>query len=249
MARILGRKKERELIAFAHSYLAEAFPNPGRKNCPADDALRELARQPRARDESLTSHLSCCSPCFRAYMAHLAEARSKPARSLLLPRTAIAAWPALAVVALAVVVTISSLVAIKRRPSVTQIRPPSPPVGPWHAAPSAIYVPVVIDLTNRSAIRGVEGRDRPTPTLLSFRADLTVLLPLGSEEGTYTVQIKSKSRILWMKSVSAHRESGQTMLHARADLAGLANGSYDLEVHSGALDLNAPILVHAAETH
>ena len=70
-------EREQDLLEFAHSYLSEAFPNPERQGCPPDNALRILASRPTESDESISNHLTCCSPCFNAYMAHLAHARAE----------------------------------------------------------------------------------------------------------------------------------------------------------------------------
>ena len=70
-------RKEEELLVFARSYLSDAFPNPERAGCPSDDALRLMAIRPVDSDASLSEHLTCCSPCFNAYVGHLAEARAK----------------------------------------------------------------------------------------------------------------------------------------------------------------------------
>src|SRR5260370_41146594 len=76
----IGTKKRRvfetegDLLEFTRSYLSEAFPNPGRNGCPPDNALRLLANRPTHSGKSIGSHLTCCSPCFNAYMAHLARA-------------------------------------------------------------------------------------------------------------------------------------------------------------------------------
>src|SRR5207237_10578866 len=65
---------EQDLLDFTHSYLSEDFPNPERKGCPPDDALRVLAFAPIKSEKSVSGHLTCCSPCFNAYMAHIANA-------------------------------------------------------------------------------------------------------------------------------------------------------------------------------
>ena len=80
--------KEEELLAFARSHLSEAFPNPERTGCPPDDALRSLAIEPLHADESVSEHLACCSPCFNAYMAHLAQAKAEIRRTTWIRRSA-----------------------------------------------------------------------------------------------------------------------------------------------------------------
>lgn len=51
-----------EFLEFADSYLREAFPNPARTGCPADEELQKLAEDPRQADLSLTQHISFCYP-------------------------------------------------------------------------------------------------------------------------------------------------------------------------------------------
>src|ERR1700722_14048551 len=70
-------EREHELLEFARFYLSDAFPNPEREGCLLDDALRILASRPTKSDESISNHLTCCSPCFNAYRAHLAHARAE----------------------------------------------------------------------------------------------------------------------------------------------------------------------------
>jgi hypothetical protein len=251
MASILRRNRERELLDFARSYLAEAFPNAERKDCPSDDALRQfafqpLSTQPAAGDESLTSHLGYCSPCFNAYMAHLREAESGPARSSFGQRLASVPRLRLVFAAAAVLATIFSVLLVRRRPSITVVQP-APIAMPMASPPArtlAAYVPLVIDLSKQSPVRALEHvSHRPAPVSVGSRLQLTIRLPLGSEEGIYAVRVRSPSRIFWSKSVPAHREGGQTLLHTQADLSRLDSGSYDLEVHSRALDLSVPILL------
>src|SRR3989442_15347618 len=70
-------KKNKELLDFARSYLSEAFPNPDRKGCPPDAALRSLAFSPAEGEPAVTEHLAACSPCFRRYGELLAELKSQ----------------------------------------------------------------------------------------------------------------------------------------------------------------------------
>src|SRR5262249_9664256 len=79
-----------ELLVVAGSYLSDAFPNPQRIDCPPDDVLRSMAIRPLASDAYVSDHLTCCSPCFKAYTGHLAQARAKPLRSAWIRRSAVA---------------------------------------------------------------------------------------------------------------------------------------------------------------
>ena len=64
---------EEEFFGFAKKYLAEAFPNPQRIDCPPDPELASLAEHPTEADPFISQHLTCCSPCFNRYMEILAE--------------------------------------------------------------------------------------------------------------------------------------------------------------------------------
>ena len=46
-----ARLNNDELLRFADSYLREAFPNPDRTGCPADEQLRDLAEAPNPTNE------------------------------------------------------------------------------------------------------------------------------------------------------------------------------------------------------
>jgi hypothetical protein len=80
-------EREQDLLDFTRSYLSEAFPNPERKGCPPDGALRTLASGPIQGDKTINDHLTCCSPCFNAYMTHLAHARAEAVQSQRIRRT------------------------------------------------------------------------------------------------------------------------------------------------------------------
>ena len=70
-----ARLNNDELLRFADLYLREAFPNPDRAGCPADEQLRDLAEKPSAMKAVLTEHISCCSPCYQRYAELLQEQR------------------------------------------------------------------------------------------------------------------------------------------------------------------------------
>jgi len=109
---------------------------------------------------------------------------------------------------------------------------PTSPVNPVVA-----YSPLSLDLTNISPIRG----SKP-PTTGSQRRirvpgsplDLTLSLPLGSEEQTYSVSLKAAGRTFWSKSTKAHLNKGQILIRVQADLSQVPAGNYNLEVKSAA---------------
>lgn len=242
---------EREFLDFARSYLSEAFPNPERTGCPPDDALRQLARHPLQSDLSLTDHLTCCSPCFKAYMGYLGELK---AEMVLQQRERRIIWVrrSAAVVAIAAVLVIVFYLFFPRRNNEHIIAPrtpaPTTPGNPPQAPVVATYVPVMIDLSNAAPQRGAKPRKSGEPTIIPANSliDLTVRLPLGSELRRYSVSLNSKQDVLWSESIQAQRQSGDTVLRASVDFRHIPVGVYDLRVASRGKHLSAAVSITAS---
>jgi len=224
-------EREQDLLDFTCSYLSEAFPNPERKGCPPDDALRTLASGPMQSDESISDHLTCCSPCFNAYMAHLAHARAGEVQSQRIRRFT---WirQSLVTASVAVMLMIAIYVFFTRR----------------HGAPTAtaIYVPVLVDLSNASPSRGRDQSEAgPSPQVIpsSPLIDFTLQLPLGSEAREYSVMLSSNQHVVWSDSAQAHLENRQMLLHMHADFTHVRVGNYDLVVVSKGFRLTVPVVV------
>ena len=236
--------KSKDILAFARSYLAGAFPNPDRHGCPPDEALQSLTVNPRATEEGITEHIASCTPCFKRYSELLIEVKSQKAVDEELPWNGLSGWfrahPLLVGAALACALFIAIGVGLWIRFSVPnppplethQPRKPTSPVNPVVA-----YSPLSLDLTNISPIRG----SKPPTTGSQSRVrlpgsplDLTLSLPLGSEEQTYSVSLKAAGRTFWSKSTTAHLNKGQTLIRVQADLSQVPAGNYNLEVKSAA---------------
>ena len=85
-ARTKPRKRKKKLLSEAsllelgRKHFAKDFPNPNRQGCPPKGELKRLAENPRDAHESVLSHVSSCSPCYRDY-SHFLQARKKTLRS------------------------------------------------------------------------------------------------------------------------------------------------------------------------
>ncbi len=229
-------ERERDLLDFTRSYLSEGFPNPERKGCPPDDALKVLASGPTQSDESISDHLTCCSPCFNTYMAHLAHARAEDVHSQRIRR---ATWirRSLVTAGVAVMLIIAIYVFFTRR----------------NGAPTAtaIYVPVLVDLSNASPSRGHDQSEAgPSPQVipLSPLIDFTLQLPLGSEAREYSVMLSSNQHVVWSDSAQAHLENRQMLLHMHADFTHVRVGNYDLVVVSKDFRLTVPVVVKSTSS-
>ena len=242
-------RKEEELLVFARSYLSDAFPNPERKGCPPDDALRAMALRQYEGDESVSDHLTCCSPCFNAYIAYLDQARAKVRKVTRIKRSVIAFGIA------AMLVTVAYLLVIKRR-NAPIVAPGNPapitaPRTPNQGQAATVYVPVLIDLSGTSPTRGSkQSGTRPVPQVIPSGSpvSLTLRLPLGSEHRRYSMILTSGRKVVWSASAQARRENEETLLHVDADFKDLRPGSYRLQISSGGLRLSTPILIRTALT-
>jgi hypothetical protein len=240
-------RKEEKLLAFARSYLSDGFPNPERTGCPPDDTLRLMAIRPLGSDESVSEHLTCCSPCFNAYMDYLAQEKAKIRRTTLIRRSA----AALGIAAVLVIVAYVFLAKHRNAPTIAPGIPPpiTTPGRPNQTQTAAIYVPVLIDLSNASPTRGAkQSTARSVPQVIPSGSPvaLSLHLPLGSEERLYLITLRSGRNIVWSQLAQARRENGDTLLRVHADFSDLPAGSYNLQVSSGGRRLSAPVLIKSA---
>jgi hypothetical protein len=248
-------EREQDLLEFARSYLSEAFPNPERKGCPPDDTLRLFGTRPTESEESISNHLTCCSPCFNEYMADLAHARAQLVSSQRIRR---ATWTRRSLVTAGVlaILMIAFYVFFNRRHLEHTIAPRTPeplgkPATPAQVPATARYVPVLVDMSNASPVRGLDRGDAsPPPQVIpsSPLIHLNLLLPLGSEQRRYSVRLSSSRDVVWSGSALAHLENGRMLLHMHADFSDISAGNYDLVVVSNGFHLAAPVLVKSASS-
>ena len=226
------RSNNDEFLRFADSYLRDAFPNPARTGCPADQELQQLAEQPTQATAAVTEHISCCSPCYERYAELLEQQRAslrlgffgRLARHWHIRRARLI-WASAA----ALVLLCAAVVLIITRS------------GPKPTAYSAFS----IDLSSASPIRGTGGEPAkreiqvPQETL-----ELSIQLPIGSEEGAYEVSLRSGPNVLWSQVAQAHLIEHVVQLKTRVDLRPFSPGKYDLTVESaGGLRFVQPIQI------
>jgi hypothetical protein len=243
-------KRDQDLFDFGRAYLSEAFPNPDRQGCPTDEMLRRLAMRPTQSDASITDHLTCCSPCFNAYMAHLDDLRADAKQSRQAGR---AIWIRRIVffTGIAAVLVISSyLLFIKRQNTPGIVQRPLPAISKPGIAPqisaTSKYISVLVDLSHAAPGRGTnDGAPRRSAQIVpaSQFVDLTLHLPVGSEAAMYSITLSSKMGTEWSGSAKARLESGQPGLSMRADFSHIHPGQYDLLVVSKGLHLSVPVMV------
>lgn len=243
-------RNEEEVLVFARSYLSDAFPNPERAGCPSDDALRVMAMGQHESDESISDHLTCCSPCLNAYMGHLAQAKKKVRRITRIRRSA-------AVLGIAAILVIVAYVFVAKRRNSPIVAPGNPaPITasgrPDQTQTTAKYVPVLIDLSSASPTRGSkQSTARSVPQMIPCGSPvaLSLRLPLGSEQRRYLITLTSGRQLVWSASSQARRENGDTILHVTTDFKDISPGSYRLQVSSAGRRLSTPVLITTAVTN
>jgi len=219
----LPRQQEAEFTAAAARIFRTAFPNPERNGCPPEGALASVARKEGdfAANQEILEHLTCCSPCFAEYESLLH--RQRVHRNLkilalcasLLITTGLAIW---------FYAFRGELKLPQHKPTIVQEQPAP------RQAPPVQYQTAVIDLRNRSPVRG-EGQpsaaDEVIASLPAQPLELSVYLPIGSEEGQYELRIlREGDAPLATISGSARFEGRITLLRVRTNLSDLAPGRY-----------------------
>jgi len=241
-------ERHQELFDFARAYLSEAFPNPERAGCPLDHVLRSFARTPRQVARSIADHVSCCSPCFNTYTAHLEQARAEAKQSRQTARVMRIRWfLASAGVAIGLLIVVyAGLMKPPNKPSAT-LNPPTPASQPASSGqvPVMASVRVLLDLTTAAPERGLRPRSQTPMRSISAepRVDLILRLPLGSEAGRYSVSLASKRRTEWSSIARARIEDGEPVLNIRCDFSHVPDGTYELVVASRGQRLRLPLVI------
>lgn len=210
------RDAERLVKATRRMLLGGGYPNPERVGCPGSNVLEDLARDRiDLRDaKGRILHLGCCSPCFIEYTTFRQQATKRKRVKYAL---AMAAMVALFVVG-------GWLWRAYRFPGSG---------GTPNVPTVATYQPLTLDLRNRLVFRGEQPPSAPAGPiqLPRERLDLTILLPVGSEAGNYTVQVSTElGKTLATATGSAVIQNGITVLKVELDLSRLNPGSYVLGI-------------------
>src|SRR5258706_6782467 len=95
------------------------------------------------------------------------------------------------------------------------------------------YSAFTIDLSSASVVRGT-GRE-PAKSEIQVPQellDLSIQLPVGSEEGSYQVSLHSGPSVLWSQVAQAHLTDHVVRLKAQLDLRPFQVGRYEMTVES-----------------
>ena len=211
------RREERKILELASEYVRSGFPNPERLGCPGSEALKSIAGRnlkfPEAED--IVDHIATCSPCFVEYKAIRRRSRRR-----LVGGTALCCVLGL---------LLSGLIwrfATPARPGTETVaqRPPT-------------ALKAVLDFRNRTAERSdqKQSRNEPfAPHLRRAHLDLSIELPVGTEDGLYSVQFRNQvgQSVVNATGTAAWDGAAETLAVA-VDLRNLPPGDYVLAIRSG----------------
>lgn len=229
---VLSKQEEQRLIAAGRRVLLSGgFPNPERAGCPHSDVLKAIAFRRISLTEATQyiDHVGGCSPCFIEYTALRKDAQRRKTLEL-------------ALIAAAVLIAISTagwlwkvyrFQGIARRPTVATVTP---------------YQSVTLDLRGLVVPRGkqLSSANPPPLRLPRGRLDLTILLPIGSELGTYEVQVLTElNKPLVNARGIASIQNGITALKTTLDISKVYPGPYVLSLSQrGEENRVYPLVVH-----
>jgi hypothetical protein len=223
----LPRQQEQEILAAASKVFRTAFPNSERAGCPPPITLLSVVRKRCAASEGerILEHMTCCSACFGEYEGLLRKERvSRTLRVLAL--------------CAALLITVGAAIWFNGFRGASPVRPSEPLTvqkapPPTPVPPTPVQI-ATVDLRNRSTVRGETGPTSGDLVVASLPAqplDLTIYMPIGSEESRYEVAIlRAEGNPLVAVGGSATLQNRKVTMQLRIDLTGLAPGRYLLGV-------------------
>ena len=234
----LTRREDRALLKALREIVLTQYPNPERKDCPGTSVLRAIATKRINMFDPAHEHVPNCSPCFKELTDIQQRLRR---RNVVLWAVATAGT---AIVTLAVLIPyfglrqntpIKSETVQKERPveppATTQRDVPIQSVSPEPPQPAQpVYEAALLDLRNASAVRAIERPDSDKENVIDLPRGLlrlTVQLPVGSDAGSYEIQIRDSSE----NQVRTARgpaiiEDGITKLSVNLDTRSIQPGQY-----------------------
>ena len=158
--------------------------------------------------DNVVDHIATCAPCFEEYNRQRQRYRLRNAG--------------------AVVLGCAGLLVLGFFWKYGPAKQPHPKELVAKEAPAPVLA-ATLDYRNWTAERSEQSRPRPaeTPHLTRARLDLTIKLPIGTEDGVYTVQFRSNNNEPVAEAVgSATWDGTAEALKIRTDLRNVPAGTY-----------------------
>jgi hypothetical protein len=212
-----ARQTERRLVKLATDAALRDSANPERVGCPGPEAIEAVVcrRHSFPDFDNVVDHISTCTPCFSEY------SRQQSRRRLRRKGVIVFACATTVLVGLYVTHPVSK----KPRSEITASRetPPIPTLA-------------TLDYTAWTAVRSENPQARPVspPKLPRVRLELTIRLPIGTEDGPYTVEFRSgRDEAVVQATGHANWDGTAEVLKVSADLTRATPGLCTLTIRSG----------------
>jgi hypothetical protein len=217
------KEQERHLLRLAKKLFMEQHPNPQRIGCPGAQLLKAVADAspvlPPAQQNAIMEHLSICSPCYREFYGYRRSVRFRRQIPIFL--------------GVAVITIVAGVLAYDyfARPAPSP-QPQQPIAREEPAAP--VYEQALLDLRGHSPARSQTPAPTPAQSELALprgRLTLTIVLPVGSEEGNYSIRLgrPGEEAVLAARG-RAEINDGTTSFEVRIHTSNLSPGQYVLGV-------------------
>lgn len=219
--RLPSRQAERRIVKMAGEAVRDDFPNPERIACPSSDAIHAVVGKHIAFPDfdNIVDHIATCTPCFEEYNRQRQRIRH---------RNAVAAL--LTCAALLILGLLWNYGPIKH------LRPKEPVAKELPAT----IVAATLDYSHWTAQRSAEpgAQSAETPHLTRGPLNLTIKLPIGTEDGAYTVQFRSSNDTAVAEADGMATWDGTAeVLKIRTDLRNIATGAYTVAIRSASSSL------------
>lgn len=214
--RVPSRRAEKRLVKMATEAVREDCTNPERIGCPSSDAVHAVARRSLGFPdfENIVDHIATCAQCFQDYTRQRRRNRLRTA--------------GVAVLSCAVLLVLGLL---WKYGTPKQLRPKETVA---REAPTPV-VAATLDYSNWTVERSQQSRPRPaaTPHLPRGPLELTIKLPIGTEDGAYTVQFRFNDNRAVAEAVGTATWDGTAeALKIRTDLRNVPPGAYTVAIRS-----------------
>ena len=204
----------RDLHRMLQQMALAAYPNPQREGCPGSAVLDEVASAPIPFQHPAYEHIKRCSPCLQE-MLNLRGPKVRARKAAALRGKKM--WGITGILAACLFVAVSLLwPVLSRNHNQFSFKPVTGATVVW----------------NMQMISAHRGDDAESKQLRlnapAQKEHISVVLPLGSDDGQYELQIRrtKEGSVLMSFTGMAHLNAGNTNLEMDADLSTLSPGSY-----------------------
>ena len=213
---LLPPRAEKRLVKAVSDAVKQSCANPDRIDCPGSEAIEAIAvrRLSHPNFDDTVDHIAMCGPCLEEYNRRRREYRLR--RRL--------RWVAGFAALLAFGLLWKYLPFREVHPPEHIVRQSQPPL-----------LTATLDYSGWTSERSASPltRSRETPRVSRGRLALTVALPIGTEDGPYTVRLRSAAGDIVAQANGIAAWNGTVdELKVNLDLSRIAAGTYTLAIQS-----------------